>query len=169
MKRLVLVTMFAAAFLLTSAAKAQDCSNWSNWDLRGTYTMSGSGFIDLSRVVPGAGLPSGLIPMTWVGAHTYNGAGGGTGWVSINAGGNQMNAQFVGLTYSAKANCSIQVTFSMKVAELGNLVVGPVTRLVVPAPMPAGLELHMILGGPAPGTPGGALDLGVSHRISMQY
>jgi hypothetical protein len=64
--------MFAGCLVILSAAvQAQDCSNWSNWDLRGTYTMSGSGFIDLSKVLPGSGLPSGMIPMTWVGAHTY--------------------------------------------------------------------------------------------------
>ena len=47
------------------AVKAQDCSDWSNWDLRGTYTFWGSGWIDLSKnfdpSLPGGVQPSGLF------------------------------------------------------------------------------------------------------------
>jgi hypothetical protein len=149
------------------AVKAQDCSNWSNYDLRGTYTMSGSGYIDVSKVFPTLGLPSGMVPMSWVGAHTYDGKGKGTGWVSINAGGNQMTAQMA-VTYSMQPNCSLKITFTMTIPELG-ITAGPFPRLAVVNPTPSGLELNMILGGPAPGTPGAGLDLGASHRISMQY
>jgi hypothetical protein len=152
---------------LLPAVKAQDCSNWSNWDLRGTYTMSGSGYIDISEVFPALGAPTGMVPMSWVGAHTYDGKGGGAGWVTINAGGNQITAQMA-LTYSMQSNCSVKVAFTMTVTDLG-LTVGPVPRLAVVNPTPGGLELNMILGGPPPGTPGSSLDLGKSHRISMQY
>src|SRR5690348_12385589 len=95
MKRLGSATMMAACILVFSgAARAQDCSDWSNWDLRGTYTMSGNGFVDLSKILPGAGLPSGAVPLFWVGAHTLNCAGGGTGWVFFNAAGSQFGIQF---------------------------------------------------------------------------
>jgi hypothetical protein len=170
MKRLVSVTMVATCLLVFSpAVTAQDCSNWSNSTVQGTYTMSGSGFIDLSKVLPGMGLPSGLIPMSWVGAHTYDGSGGGTGWVSFNAGGSQLNAQLVGLTYAMQSDCSLQSTFSMKVKELG-ITVGPFPRLEVVVTKPGALELHMILVGNGPGKPPAAgLDLGVAYRISTQY
>ncbi|MBZ5624145.1 MAG: hypothetical protein LAQ69_36420 [Acidobacteriia bacterium] len=170
MKRFVSAMMFGACLLAASPVlRAQDCGNWINWDLRGTYTMSGSGFIDLSKVLPGVGLPSGPIPMFWVGAFTYNGAGGGTGWVSTNAGGGQMNAQLVGLTYSMKSDCSVQVAFSMKLTELG-ITIGPFHRLMVVVPKPEALELHMIFVGSGPGKPPDVgFDLGVAHRISTQY
>jgi len=173
MKRIVSVAMFAAGLLAVSAVvQAQDCSSMGNWDLRGTYTMAGSGFIDLSKALLGVpGLPTGFIPTTWVGAHTLNGAGSGGGWVSINAGGTQMSASFVGLKYSIKSDCSIQASFSMKINELGGLVVGPFPRLMVPVLKPDGsLELHMIFLGTPPGAPTGPIvDSGVAYRISLQY
>jgi len=178
MKRLVSVVAFVACNVAFSPlAAAQDCSAWTVWDLRGTYTMSGSGYIDLSKLAPGMGLPPGLIPMSWAGAHTYNGAGAGDGWVTVNAAGTQFSAKFVGLKYSLNADCSIQASFSMKVAELGGATVGPITRVLVPVfkPgatlwLPPALELHMIAAGTAPGTPGSAgVDLGVAYRISMKY
>jgi len=162
--------MFIACLLAASSVvSAQDCSLWNNGQLTGTYTMSGSGFVDLSKMLPGLGLPSGLIPMSWVGAHTMDGAGGGTGWVSFNAAGTQMNAQLVGKTYSMNSDCSVQESFSMKIKELG-ITIGPVYRLMVPVVKPDSLELHMIFLGTAPGSASGpALDLGVAHRISRQY
>jgi hypothetical protein len=176
MKRIAWLAISGAWLLAVSpTVRAQDCSGWNNWDLRGTYTMSGSGWADLSKLLPGSGLPSGLVPMSWVGAHVWDGAGGGSGWISLNAAGNQMNAQFVGLKYSISSDCSIQVSFSLKVKELG-ITIGPIPRLMVPsgARLDMGrnaeaLELHMIVQGTAPGAPTGpGLDLGVSHRISMQ-
>jgi len=171
MKRIVSIAMFAAGLLAVSAVvQAQDCSSMGNSDLRGTYTMAGSGFIDLSKAAPGVpGMPTGLIPMSWVGAHTWNGAGGGGGWVYINAGGTGMSASFVGLKYSIKSDCSIQESFSMKINELG-ITIGPFPRLLVPVVKPDGsLELHMIFQGPPPGAPAGpGLDSGVSYRISLQ-
>lgn len=81
MNRLLSLTMLAACFMAsTPGSNAQDCSAWSNWDLRGTYTMSGSGWIDLSIVFPGVpGIPAGTIPMARAGAVSYNGRGAGTG------------------------------------------------------------------------------------------
>jgi hypothetical protein len=169
-KRIVSPAILIACLLAASSvAWAQDCTLWNNGQLAGTYTMSGSGFVDLSKMLPGMGLPSGLIPMTWVGAFTMDPSGGGTGWVSFNAAGNQMNVQLVGKKFSMNGDCSIQESFSMKIKELG-ITVGPVYRLLVPVTKPDGLELQMIFLGTPPGTPAGpALDLGVAHRISRQY
>ncbi|MGA2184441.1 MAG: hypothetical protein ABSH47_15575 [Bryobacteraceae bacterium] len=182
MKRVISVTIFGACLLAISPAiRAQNCSYLTTVDLRGTYTMSGSGWIDLSKFLAGIPglppLPTGLIPMSWVGAHTWDGAGGGGGWVSINAAGNQMSASFVGLKYSINPDCSIPVSFSMKINELPGVTVGPVSRLMVPVAkydglswMPWALELHMMTVGTAPGTsPGPGIDSGVAYRISMQY
>lgn len=184
MKRIVSLAMFVACLLAVSpVVRAQDCSNWSNADLRGTYTMSGSGWIDLSKFLAGIPglppLPTGFIPMSWVGVVTLDGAGGGGGWVSFNGGGNQMSASIVNKKYSIKPDCTIQESFSLKINELPPSVppIGPITRLVVPVVkqegwrwMPPALELHMIWQGTAPGTPTGpGIDSGVAYRISLQY
>lgn len=164
MKSLVSVTMFATCLLAISQnGKAQDCTGWTNWDLRGTYTMAGSGWIDLSKLV--STLPAGTIPMSWVGATSFNGNGAGSGWVSVNAGGVQMNMDLVGLTYQVKADCSVSVSYSMKVKELG-ITFGPVSRLLVVGGNPAALELYGIQVGAGPGMP---LDLMTKHRVSMQF
>jgi hypothetical protein len=168
MKRLVSVMTLAACLLAVSTTvRAQDCSSWNNWSLAGTYTMSGSGYVDLSKLLPGLGMPSGMIPMSWVGAHTYNGIGGGTGWISLNAGGNLLNAQLTGMTYSMQSDCSVQSSFSLKIKELG-ITIGPFPRVGVVVRKPDALEIHIIFGGPPPGTAGVGLDLGVEQRISVQ-
>ncbi|MGA2569562.1 MAG: hypothetical protein ABSF23_03515 [Terracidiphilus sp.] len=171
MKRTVLVALCLTCVLAASSvASAQNCSNWTNWDLRGTYTMSGSGYIDLSRVFPGMGFPAGPIPMYWVGAHTYDGHGGGTGWLILNAGGGQMHGKLVGKSYAMQPDCSVLETFSLQIQETGTTI-GPFQRIGVPGPsshLPGGLDLYMILGGSEPGNPAApGFDIGVAHRISL--
>lgn len=173
MKRIVSIAMFLACVLAASSvASAQNCSNWTNWDLRGTYTMSGSGYIDLSKVFPGMGFPPGPIPLYWVGAHTYDGQGSGTGWVVLNAGGGQMHGKLVGLSYAMQTDCSVQASFSLAVQETGTTI-GPFQRLYVVAPMPHNpwaLDVYMILNGSEPGNPPlPAFDSGVAHRISLRH
>ena len=179
MKRLISMAMFVTCLLAASAVvRAQDCGNLTIYDVRGTYTMSGSGWVDLSKLLAGIPglppLPTGFIPMSWVGTSTLDGAGGGGGSVIFNGGGNQMSASIVNKKYSMKPDCTIQESFSLKINELPGVTVGPITRLAVPvlkqqAWMPLGLELHMIWQGTAPGTPPGAVvDSGVAYRISMQ-
>ena len=164
MRRLVSVIMLGSCLLAISpGVRAQDCSNWTNWDLRGTYAMSGSGWIDPSKLVPA--LPAGTVPMSWVGSVVYNGVGRETGWVSVNAGGGQLNIQLTGLTYSVQTDCSVQVSFFMKPKEFPGVTIGPVSRVLVIAGKPDALELLMILAGGGPGTP---VDVGVERRISMQ-
>lgn len=164
MKRLVSITMFAACLLAVAPGlHAQDCSAWSNWDLRGTYTMSGSGWIDLSKLGPG--LPAGTIPMAWVGAETMNGSGRGSGWVAVNAGGVQLNIEFVNLTYAIKADCSVLVSYSMKIKEL-NTTIGPVSRVLVVGGHGAAMELYGIQVGAGPGMP---VDILTKHRVSMDF
>jgi len=182
MQRILFVTMLGACLLAISpVAKAQDCSNISNYDLRGTYTMSGSGYVDLSKFfqgVPGLPpMPSGFVPMSWVGAHTYDGVGGGTGWVTFVAAGTQMTAKLTDMKYSIKPDCSLSGSFSMQINELQGLKIGPISRVqvVVINPdvmpwMPPAVEVHMMFAGGAPGAPAGAaVDSGVAHRISLQH
>ncbi|MGB7721191.1 MAG: hypothetical protein WBL65_14890 [Bryobacteraceae bacterium] len=183
MKRIVPVAMFVVSLLAISpVVRAQSCSNLTNYDLRGTYTMSGSGWIDLSKFLAGIPglppLPAGFIPMSWVGTETLDGVGGGGGSISFNGGGNQMSASIVNKKYSVQPDCTVQASFSLKINELPPSVppIGPITRLMVPVVkqegpqlMPQALELHMIWLGTAPGAPTGAVvDSGVAHRISMQ-
>jgi hypothetical protein len=183
MKRIVSVAIFACLLAISPAVRAQSCSYLTNYDLRGTYTMSGSGWVDLSKFLAGIPglppLPAGFIPMSWVGTETLDGVGGGNGWVSFNGGGNQMSASFVNKKYSIQPDCTVQASFSLKINGLpGNPVIGPFSRLMVPVVkyegfsswMPWVLELHMIWQGTAPGTPTGpVVDSAIAHRISMQY
>jgi hypothetical protein len=143
--------------------------------------MSGSGWVDLSKLLAGIPglppLPTGFIPVSWVGTFTLDGTGGGGGSVSFNGGGNQMSAAIVNKKYSVnQANCTVQETFSLKINELpGNPTIGPITRLMVPVlrqgmvGFPPTLDLHMIWQGTTPGAPTGpVVDSGVGYRISMQ-
>ena len=169
MKRFISATLLATSFLAASSViEAQDCSNWSNYDLRGTYAQSGSGFIDLSKALPGAGLPSGLSPYFVVSAIVYDGLGGGTGWLSFNMGGYQMNAQYVGYTYSMQANCSVKVSFRLKLTDLG-ITSGVSSSIKVIVPKRAGdLELRSVhVGAPFGAAPDSSLNLEEMHRISM--
>jgi hypothetical protein len=151
------------------AVRAQDCSSWNNLRLTGTYTMSGNGSGDLSRIAPGLGFPSGNTPMYWVGAFTFDGAGGGGGWVSLNVAGSQMKVQLTDFKYSMQTDCSVQWTFSMKQKELG-ITLGPIQRLMVVVQKADALELHMITSGSGFGQPPApAFDLGVAYRVSVLY
>src|SRR5271157_4282883 len=99
MKRLIFATLFAM-LAVGATAWGQDCSNWANNDLRGTYAISGSGTIDPSLLLPGMGFPAGSVPGFYVGAFTLDGRGAGTaGWISSNSGGTQFNFQMVGIKY----------------------------------------------------------------------
>jgi hypothetical protein len=182
MKQLVSVTILGACLLAIAAvASAQDCSTLTNYALRGSYTMSGSGWVDLSKLLAGVPglppLPTGFAPVSWVGAFTFNGTGGGTGWAYHNSGGFQMSGPLVGLKYAINnADCSIHASFSVKSNELPGVTAGPFSLLMVPVLKQDGmwwgapaLELHMTTGGAAPGAPpAGLVQSGVAYRISMQ-
>ncbi len=167
MKRFVLITMVAACALAVSPSiRAQDCGNWSNSHLRGTYTMSGSGWADPSKKAPG--LPEVVVPTGWAGALVLDGKGAGRGWVAVNLGGVQLNAEFVKLTYEVMADCRVNVTYSMKVKELGGATLGPDSRIFVLVPRGVNgqdLELRGIIVGKGPGN---EVDSCVAHRISNQ-
>jgi hypothetical protein len=167
--RSVFVPLVACFLTVLPGAKAQDCSSWSNWDLRGTYALSGSGYIDLSRAFPGQNLPSGLSPYYWVGAQSLDGNGGGTGWISINFGGNQLTAEFVDYAYSMQPDCSVLVSYRLKYKELGTMS-GPQRRINIIVPKPnGGLELDSLSVGTDFGTPAApVLSLDVKRRISME-
>lgn len=181
MKRLISLTIFGACLLVVApVALAQDCASITNYDLRGTYTMSGSGVVDLSRFfqgVPGMPpMPTGFVPMSWVGAHTYDGAGGGTGWVTFVAAGTQMTAKLTDLKYSIKADCSLAGSFSMQINELQGVKIGPISRVQVVVIKPGmpftdpAVEIHMMFAGGAPGAaPTAGVDSGVAYRISMEH
>jgi hypothetical protein len=164
MKRLVFAILFAM-MAAGAAAWGQDCSNWTNNDLRGTYVGAGSGSSDASQLIPGMGFPSGLVPEINVFAFALDGRGGvTTGWAAINSGGTQLNFQLVGGKYSVQPDCSFQITFTWKIKELG--VTYTVQHVGVWVPKPGSLELHFSLVGAPPGRPGPGFDLGVAYRIS---
>jgi hypothetical protein len=115
---------------------------------------------------PGKGFPEGLSPMSFVGSHVYNGAGGGTGWLSMNVGGTQFVPEYGPYSYAIKADCTVQVSYTLTFKELG--VTLPFARVGVVVPKPTGLEIHSLSIGRPVGTPAGAgLNLNVLHRISM--
>jgi hypothetical protein len=118
-------------------------------------------------MAPGFGFPSENSPMYWVGAFTFDGAGGGGGWVSLNAAGSQMRIQLTDVKYSMQSDCSVQWTFSMKLKELG-ITLGPIQRLMVVVLKTDALELHMITAGSGFGQqPVPAFDSGVAYRMPI--
>jgi hypothetical protein len=165
MKGPVFATLLAMIAVGTTA-RGQDCSNWTTFDLRGTYTGSGSDSLDPSLLVPGMGLPPGGVPGRYVVALALDGRGGATGWASENSGGIQLNSQLVGAKYSMQPDCSVQVSFTWKIRELGVTITSQHVGVIVPKP--GALELHLNLVGAAPGKPPGlGFDLGIVYRISM--
>jgi hypothetical protein len=125
MKRLIFVTLFAM-IAVGATAWGQDCGNWTNNDLRGTYAMSGSGTIDPSLLLPGMGIPAGSVSGFYVGAFTLDGRGVGTaGWVSANTGGSQFSFQMVGIKYSMQPHCSVQIELHVEDQGFRCAVHGP--------------------------------------------
>jgi hypothetical protein len=175
MKKVVSAAMFGACLLAISpVVRAQNC-NLNDYALRGSYTMSGSGWDNLAALLPSVpGLPNQLVPTAWLGAFTADGAGGVTGWVSINAGGNQMTGTFTGTNYSVKPDCSMQVKIVMKINELPNAAPITSTLLLVPVLKasalwgPPELEVRGTWQGTLPGSPSsGRIESAVAHRISV--
>lgn len=103
--------------------------------------------------------------MSWAGAFSWDGEGKGTGWVTINAGGVQMNITFVNMTYEMKPDCSVAVRYSSSIKEFG-ATLGPDARILVVTGTPATLGLDGIQVGAGPGT---MVDLLTARRISMRF
>jgi hypothetical protein len=83
-------------------------------------------------------------------------------------GGYQINAQYVDYTYSVKPNCSVLVSFRLKLTDLG-VTTGVQSSLKVIAAKGQDLQLDSITLGTALGTPAApSLGVEVMHRISMQ-
>ncbi len=166
MKHLVITILAACVLAALPSLTAQDCSTYSSWDLRGTYTMSGIGWADLSKLNPA--FPAGWGPYSYVGAINLDGTRAGTGWLALSLGGMQVTGQFANLTYQVRSDCSVVYTYTVKIKEMP-VTLGPDTRIAVigsakPAPGTPDLELLFMTVGKGPGNP---VDLGTSKRISM--
>jgi hypothetical protein len=166
MKHFLFMNVLAAGVLLLAPAiQAQDCSNWTLWDTRGTYATSVSGWIDLSTLNPA--LPGGYSPFSSVGAFTNNGRGGGTGWALINAGGVQLTVEFVDVKFGAPgAECLQPFSYSYKIKEFGDITVGPVSFPGVIAGDMSTLEIFAMAPGTGPGAP---VQSGHAKRISLKF
>ena len=167
MKNILKAVVFAVfVFGVVPLCCAQNCSGWTNFDLRGTYMHSASGWMDFSKLNPA--LPAGSVPFSMVGASFMDGQGVGSGWALINAGGVQLTTEMVDVKGEVKPDCSVVNTYSLKVKELG-ITIGPVTRiLVIASPLHGNsdLELYGIPMGAGPGTP---VDLSHAKRISLNW
>jgi hypothetical protein len=131
--------------------------------LRGTYALSATGWQDLSEINPA--LPKGYAPVSIIGAFKLDGNGDMTGWALINAGGVQMNAEFVNSQFSAlKPDCSVAISLSMKINESGGMISGPYSYVGVIAGDPSALEVHFMMQGTGPGS---HVDMNHAKRISM--
>lgn len=165
MKKLLTTSVMAASLLLLlPAIQAQDCSNWSLWSLRGTYSFTSNAWQDLSEINPA--LPKGYAPVTIIGAFTVNGIGDITGWASVNAGGIQFTAEFVNSKLgSPKSDCSILIILSMKIPEFGGVIEGPYSYAGVIAGDRSTPEIAFMMLGKGPGS---HLELSRAKRISMK-
>jgi len=162
MKGLVAVTMLVGC-LVTGASRlgAQDCSNLGNWDLRGTYTFWGNGWIDLSRDVDPS-LPKGYSPFAFLQGFVFDGKGGGTGWFSSNFGGVQLDAP-MRWTYAVHADCSVRGTQSF---FLNGAWTPPISVIWVIAYNGNDLELNGFIQGSGPGS---QVPHGTARRMSTRY
>jgi hypothetical protein len=131
--------------------------------LRGTYAFSATGWQDLSEINPM--LPKGYAPVSIIGAFKLNGNGELTGWTLINAGGVQMNAEFVNSQFGApKADCSVAISLSMRINEAGGMISGPYSYVGVIGGDASAPEIHFMMLGTGPGS---HVDMNHARRISM--
>jgi len=141
------------------------CSTSGPSAMRGTYALTATGWQDLSEINPA--LPKGYAPVSIIGAFRLNGNGDLTGWALINAGGVQMNAEFVNSQFSAlKADCSVAISLSMKINESGGMISGPYSYAGVIAGDGSALEVHFMMLGSGPGS---HVDMNHAKRISMKF
>ena len=164
MRRLNLLATAAALVLVAVSAKAQDCSHWTNFDLRGTYTVAGSQWIDLSKDV-NPSLPAGYSPSVFVRAFTWDGKGQGTGWVSSNLGGVQFDAPDR-WTYAIGADCKIQGTYSF---NIGGVWTPPAKVLWVISKTGDNGQAIELKGFELGTGPGSAVAQATAIRISMDF
>jgi len=157
MKRLFsLLLVIVCALALCPNLQAQACANWNNWKLAGTYSMSGSGFVDLSKLNPA--LPAGMVPYTFVGVADKDGTGNSSGFVYLNFGGMVVRAEITNGKQQVNADCTVQDTFTITIKDLGLSLPG--TRIFVITPGRDSLVLEGIMVGTGPGT--------ILHRITMK-
>jgi hypothetical protein len=144
---------------------SRPCSTWSLSDLRGTYAFTASAWQDLSEINPA--LPKGYAPVSIIGAFKLNGNGEMTGWALINAGGVQMNAEFVNSQFGApKPDCSVPISLSMRINESGGMISGPYSYTGVIGGDASALEIHFMMLGTGPGS---HVDMNHAKRISMKH
>jgi hypothetical protein len=166
MKHLLSMSILVAGLLLLAPAlQAQDCSNWSLWALRGTYSFTGTAWQDLSELNPA--LPKGYAPVSIVGAFSINRQGDVNGWALINAGGLQMSAEFVNSKFSPpNDDCRFHLSLSMKIKEFGEGLAGPYSyEGVIAGDWSAPELVYMMLGT----GPGSHVDLQRAKRVSMKF
>ena len=166
MKHLLSLSILAAGLLLlTPGMQAQDRSDWSLSPLRGTYAFTGSAWQDMSVINPE--LPKGYAPVSLIGAFTVNGHGDVTGWALVNAGGIQLNAEFINSQFGdPKADGSFPISLSMRINEFGGIIDGPYSYMGVIAGDRSALEIDFMMLGTGPGS---HLELSHAKRISMNF
>jgi hypothetical protein len=163
MKKLVTATLLAvSALAVCQNVRAQSCVSFSNSDVRGAWSLIGSGWKDPSKLNPA--FPVGYVPMSYVGVIRLDGEGSGSGSLSVNLGGAPVTLEFLNLTYRVKADCMIEVTYSYKLKELG-VSAGPVTRVLVYMPGGLGLEFQGAIAGTGPGA---EIDTCTMRRVAMR-
>lgn len=141
---------------------SRTCSTLGLSTLRGTYAFTGTAWQDLSEINPA--LPKGYAPVSIVGVFAIGGNGAVTGWALVNAGGVQMTTEFVNSQAGApRADCSVPVSLSMRIAEFGGVVTGPYQYVGVVAGDGSPLEIHFMMLGTGPGS---HVELNHATRIS---
>ncbi|MEK7409373.1 MAG: hypothetical protein AAB225_30275, partial [Acidobacteriota bacterium] len=94
MRSVLPVVAFAVcASVLAPGLVAQACNDAA---VRGTYCLTCTGWMDLSKLVPGA--PAGFVPTAFVGVNKTDGVGRFSGWLVGNAGGVKLTLEFVDST-----------------------------------------------------------------------
>jgi hypothetical protein len=152
--------LISCALAICPNLKAQwGCSALSDWNLRGTWSISGSGWKDLSKIAPT--LPPGMVPIAYVGIAKLDGMGAASGWLSMNLGGQQVSVEFINFAVHLKPDCTALATYSYKIKELG-ITAGPEKRLLVLTGDMVKLQYDSVVIGTGPST---SVDSCVVRRI----
>ncbi len=162
-RKLPALALLISAVMLPLAA--QDCSHLTNFDLRGSYAGTGSGWMDLSKLDPK--LLAGFSPAVLLTTFSWDGRGGGTGKMVNNLAGLHLVAE-VKLTYQVHPDCTVT---GLQSANFGSGWLPPEEALwVIVSPSDRGVGSALELQGIKLGTGVGSLVAQMAlRRISMNW
>lgn len=132
---------FLAAALLASACNLGAQPGCFLFQLRGTYLGNATGWMDISTLNPAA--PPSMVPMSCVGSHKLDGAGGGSITMFCNINGTVLGGDATITSTKLAADCTGTMEAALKIQGSGAVM--PLSVRFIMAP--GGGEIHLIAAG----------------------